>query len=256
MSRLRRPTVLMYHGFSVGRRPHDPYDLFVSDTALRAQLDHLRRRWVPLELDGYLAALDGGPAGRRRCLVTIDDALQSVCTVGAPLLVAAGVPAVLFVPTALLGRTTTWLPEQPDDPLLTDDELRQLAACGIEAGVHGADHTAMAGMTDVELHRHTVETREALADVTGVLPRAFAYPYGDLDERAVAAVAAAGYAVGFSVYRDRGRHALSRTDVKPADSLTALRLKLAFGPRYRCVWRASGMVKPLRKQLRRSAQRR
>jgi peptidoglycan/xylan/chitin deacetylase (PgdA/CDA1 family) len=252
----RRPTVLMYHGFSVGSRADDPYDLHVSDTQLALQLDHLRRsRWTTVDLDRYLSVLDGASCPSRSVLVTIDDALRSVLDVAAPLLAAAGVPAVLFVPPGLLGGTTTWLQQQPREPLLDGEGLRAAQQHGIDIGVHGWDHSSMAGMSDADLRRSTVQARDAVADVTGRRPRAFAYPYGDHDRRAVAAVAAAGYEVGFSVYKDAGRHALSRTDVKPRDSVAALRLKLACGPRYRVAWRAAGVVGPTRRLLRVGAQR-
>jgi peptidoglycan/xylan/chitin deacetylase (PgdA/CDA1 family) len=250
-----RPTVLMYHGFRGDEPVPDPYDLHVSATDLARQLELLRRcRWTALDLDGYLRHLASGRS-RRSYLVTVDDALCSVLEHAVPVLAAARVPALLFVPVGLVGRTTTWLDASPDLPVLDADGLCAVQDAGVELGVHGWDHARMAGMSDAELHRSTVEAREVLADLTGRVPRAFAYPYGDLDPRAVAAVAAAGYEVGFSVYRDRGRHALSRTDVKPADSLTALRVKLAAGPRYRAAWRVVGAAGPTRSVLRSVAQR-
>lgn len=252
----RRPTVLMYHGFRTDPTAHDPYDLAVLDTAFAAQLDHLRSRgWATLDLDGYLAALRSGGRPYRSCLVTIDDALRSVLDLGAPLLAGRGIPAVLFTPPGLLGGTTSWLERQPDMPILTAAELREVATMGVEIGVHGWDHTTMLGMSDDALRRNAVDARDAVGDCTGVVPRAFAYPFGDYDDRAIAAVAAAGFEVAFSVYDDRGPHAISRTDVKPGDSLPALRLKLACGARYRQVWRAVGALGPVRQRLRKSAQR-
>lgn len=251
-----RPTVLMYHGFAVGLRTHDPYDLHVDVAQLDAQLALLRRRRRPVDLDGYLEVLDGRAPSRRAVLVTIDDALASVASLAAPVLSRHGVPSVLFVPTGLVGATSSWLSEMPDEPLLDAAALRGLSAAGVELGVHGWDHTSMTGMSDTDLRRAVIDARDALADVSGVQPRAFAYPYGDLDRRAVEAVARAGYAVAFSVYRDDGRHAVSRTDVKPADSLRAVRIKLAAGPRYRLVWRAVGRLGPVRSTLRALAQRR
>ena len=249
-----RPTVLMYHGFSDGRRDHDPYHLVVSTQALQDQLSHLRTRgWTPLDLDGYLAALDSRGRPDRSFLVTVDDAMTSVAEHGAPVLARAGVPSVLFAPAGLLGLTTRWLEEMPDEPILDAAGLRALQDDGVEIGVHGWDHLTMAGMSDDQLRRHTVDAREAVADATGVLPRSFAYPFGDYDARAVDAVRRAGYEVAFSVYTDAGRHALSRSDVKPDDSVTAFRVKLL--PRYRLVWRAAGAAKPLRAALRRTAQR-
>ncbi|MCU1674565.1 MAG: Polysaccharide deacetylase [Frankiales bacterium] len=249
-----QPTVLMYHGFSHGYRTDDPYHLVVSDRNLDDQLGHLRTRgWTALDLDGYLTALDRRGLPGRSYLVTIDDALRSVAEVGAPVLARAGVPSILFTPPGLLGGTTRWLAEQPDEPILTSDQLRALSDDGMEMGVHGWDHATMKGMTDAELTRNTVDARAAVADATGVLPRAFAYPFGDYDERALAAVARAGYEVAFSVYDGRGRHAVPRVDVKPDDSVRAFRLKLI--PRYRLVWRAAGVVRPVRRLLRTAAQR-
>ena len=234
--------MLMYHGF--GTPPEDPYDLFVSEPALREQLQHLRRnRWRPLDLDGWLASRGG-----REYLVTIDDGFTSVATVGAPVLASRGIPSLLFVPPALLGGTTSYLEESPDERILDADALRELPATGMEIGVHGLDHTSMTGLSDAELRRHTREAREAVADVVGVVPRAFAYPFGWWDARAAKAVEAAGYDVAFSVYDDAGRYAISRVDVKPGDTLTALRVKLI--PGYRRIWRAAGAVKPLRRALR------
>jgi peptidoglycan/xylan/chitin deacetylase (PgdA/CDA1 family) len=244
----------MYHGFSEGYRLDDPYDLNVSDANVTAQLQHLRRQgWTALDLDGYLQAIDARGLPHRSFLVTIDDALQSVADVGAPVLQAAGVPSILFTPPGLLGGTTRWLEQQPDEPILSPDSLRALSDDGMEMGVHGWDHETMAGMSESDLRRNTVDARERVADVTGVLPRAFAYPFGDYDARAIDAVARAGYEVAFSVYTDDGRHAISRVDVKPDDSLRAFRLKLV--PRYRLLWRAVGVAKPVRRVLRRAAQR-
>lgn len=249
-----RPTALMYHGFSDGYRHDDPYHLVVSRQNLQAQLDLLRSRsWEALDLDGYLAALDRRGLSHRSFLVTIDDALQSVADHGAPVLAQAGVPAVLFAPAGLLGGTTRWLDLQPDEPILSAGGLRELHRDGMEIGVHGWDHADLRGMDDRTLRRNTAEARAAVADVTGELPRAFAYPFGSWDPRAIRAVADAGYDVAFSVYEDVGRHAVSRVDVKPDDSLTAVRLKLV--PRYRALWRAVGVVKPVRRLLRRTAQR-
>lgn len=255
MTMLRwRPTVLMYHGFSRGYRTDDPYDLNVSDDNVTAQLGHLQGQgWKALDLDGYLRALDTNGLPGRSYLVTIDDALQSVADVGADVLAAAGVPSVLFTPPGLLGQTTRWLDQQPNEPILSAAGLRELSDAGMEMGVHGWDHETMAGMSEVDLRRNTVTARETVADVTGVLPRAFAYPFGDYDERAIQAVARAGYEVAFSVYTDAGQHAISRVDVKPDDSLRAFRLKLV--PRYRLLWRAVGVAKPVRRLLRRTAQR-
>jgi len=242
------PRVLMYHGFCTDPPAEDPWSLFVRQNALQAQLALLADR-PRLDLDGYLGHLASPAAPRGSVLVTIDDGYRSVLTVAAPLFAAAGIRPVLFVSPALVtDPPSAGLPGMGREPLLTPDELRALPAYGVELGVHGLDHSTMAGMTDAELHAHTAGARDRLADLTGTQPRSFAYPLGVLDDRAARAVSAAGYAVAFSVDRDYGRWGVPRTGIAAADSTGAFRFKLS--PWYDVTWRATRPVTGLRHHVR------
>lgn len=242
----RRPVVLMYHGFAMARQVRDRENLLVSEGALRAQLGHLRsRRFVALDLDGYLGVLDRRARPGRSFLFTADDGYRSFGEIAAPLLAAAQVPSVLFVPPSVLGGTSSWVPEIADEPLLTPAELRGLTRMGVEIGVHGLDHTSLVGLSEAELARQTRGAREQVADLTGTLPRAFAFPFGAFDRRACQAVAAAGFEVAFSVFDDAGRYAISRVDVNASDNGPSFRLKLV--PGYRRWWRASNRLGPVRR---------
>jgi peptidoglycan/xylan/chitin deacetylase (PgdA/CDA1 family) len=239
------PVVLMYHGFAAARRSDDFENLMVPEQRLRQQLDHLRRAgWTALDLDGYLAALAWRRVPRS-FIVTLDDGFRSVLELGAPILAAAGVPAVLFMPAGLVGGHCSWMPDLATEPLLTADELRAVRAMGIEVGAHGLDHVSLLGMSDAELRRQTAGARERLADLTGAAPRSFAYPYGDFDQRAQAAVQTAGFEVAFSVFDDAGRYAISRVDVNATDNASSFRVKLL--PGYRRWWRAMNRLGPARR---------
>lgn len=241
------PVVLMYHYF--GDAPGaDPEKLFVQEQKFAAQLDHLRRRgWQALSLDRYLASQDGDPAPRRSYLVTIDDGHESVARV-APMLAAAGVPSVLFVCPGLLGDRARWAEAYPQERLLSAAELQNLLGSGVELGVHGWDHTRMAGMDEATLRRNVAEARTAVEAATGVRARAFAYPYGTHDAAARRAVAAAGYRTAFAVAREHGRFAVDRVFVQSTDSLLAFRLKLSLG--YRLLSRVGGRAWRLRHAVR------
>ena len=244
----RRPVVLMYHGFAAARQARDRENLLVPEGALRAQLGHLRsRRFTALDLDGYLDVFDRRARPGRSFLFTADDGYRSFGEIAAPLLAAANVPSVLFVPPAVLGGTSSWVPEIADEPLLNPDELRDLIRMGVEIGVHGLDHTSLVGLSDAELARQTRGARELLADLTGIPPRAFAYPFGALDQRTCLAVADAGFEVGFSVFDDAGRYGISRVDVNATDNGRSFRLKLV--PGYRRCWRASNRLGPVRRTV-------
>jgi lipopolysaccharide/colanic/teichoic acid biosynthesis glycosyltransferase/peptidoglycan/xylan/chitin deacetylase (PgdA/CDA1 family) len=241
---LRAPRVLMYHYF--GEAPGaDPENLFVTEAAFAAQLQHLRRRgWRALTLDEYLAALRGAPTPRRSYLLTIDDGHESAVSVAAPALAAAGVPSVLFVCPDRVGGRAEWTDDYQEERLAPAEELKGLPDLGMELGVHSADHTRMIGMGDEALQVHVADARDRLEATTGVRARSFAYPYGTHDAAARAAVAAAGYDVAFAVAREHGRFAVDRVFVRSTDSLLRFRFKLSVA--YRIVSRVGGRAWRLR----------
>lgn len=245
----RRTVVLMYHGFTERPRRDDPENLFVTLTDFERQLDHLLQHgWEPLDLDGFLAAADGGPRGRS-FLVTIDDGLESVAALAIPALRARSVPAVVFVPAGLVGGTADWLPQPPGERLLDGQRLRALAHDGgVEVGAHAFEHIDMRGLDARQLDRQSAQACKVLQEITGSPVRAFAYPFGAHDSGAREAVARTDCLVGFSVFEDEGRFAVSRVDVNATDTLTSFRLKLV--PGYRTWWRALGRAAIVRRLVR------
>jgi peptidoglycan/xylan/chitin deacetylase (PgdA/CDA1 family) len=226
--------------------------LFVPVAAFEDQLDHLLSHgWEALTLNEYLTAIGGGPRRPRTFLVTIDDGFTSVA-LAAPVLTSRSVPAVLFIPAGLLGGTAEWLPEPPDTPILAAEALRTLVRSSeLAVGGHGWDHTPMVDLQPAGAHRQTEDVRRLLQDLTGAEVQAFAYPFGAHDSLAREAVEAAGYAVAFSVFDDRGRFAVSRVDVNSTDTMQSFRLKLV--PGYRAWWRVLEHAGPLRRTVRRLA---
>ena len=250
----RAPVVLMYHGFAERRRADDPENLFVAVDQLARQLDALRDRgWVALGLDDYLAGLDGAPLPPRSFLLTVDDGFVSVRDLAAPVLRERGVPATLFVPTGLVDRTATWLPEPPHEPLLDAGSLRALDGDGVGVAVHGVDHRDLRGLDPAELDRQVAGSKRELEALLGHPVTAFAYPYGAHDAAARDAVRGAGYAVGFSVFDGPDRFAVPRVDVNATDTLASLRIKLL--PAYRTWWRLLQRAGWVRRVVRRVATR-
>lgn len=230
-----RPRVLLYHAFGTRTRQQDPHLLFVPTAVFERQMAALSHVMRPQDLNGFLSSVGTRRPSRPSFLVTMDDGYESMMYEAVPVLARHGVPAVMFVPPARVGRTSAWMPMMPDEPLLGVDELREVAGSGIEIGVHGNDHRLMVDLSDVELRRETVEARDAMADMLGRVPRAFAYPEGAFDARAIEAVRRAGYTVGFSVHEEAGRFAVSRLPVNRRDSMVTLAAKLLPGyqPLYR-----------------------
>ena len=193
----------------------------------------------------------GGALPRRPILVTFDDGDRTLVDVAAPALARRGIPAVAFVVTDLVGTDQPFwfaaveaaagraevnrLKTVPDDerraaiaqldpPLrqaqLTADELRALDAQGIAIGSHSATHPCLDRCGDDVIRDEVTRSFDALADLFGRPPVAFAYPNGNHDARARRAVADAGYRIAFAF-----DHRL--TSMPPPDPFAVSRLRLA-----------------------------
>ncbi|MFJ8538270.1 polysaccharide deacetylase family protein [Streptomyces sp. NPDC093591] len=240
----RQALVLMYHG--VGRRSarQDPFCLFVPpDTLYRQLRGLLDRGWTPLTLDRYLH----GRFPRRSVLVTFDDGYQALLDEGLPVLRKLGFPATAFVLSGVLGGTSAWMAEMPDEPLLDAAGVRALADAGLDVECHGWDHSDLVNAGTGTLARNLVDAPAVLADITGKRARAFAYPYGTHDAAARRAVAEAGFEIAFSVHDAAGRYAVRRVDINATEVDATFRVKTWRG--YPTIRRMSGAVPLLRPAL-------
>ena len=94
--------------------------------------------------------------------------------------------------------------------VVTWEEVARLAEGGVEPGAHSCGHHLLTELSRAEQRREIVESRRVIQERTGVAPRAFCYPNGNLDEGIVAMVQEAGYDVAFSV-----RHGTARPGDDP-----------------------------------------
>ena len=146
------------------------------------------------------------PPATRTLTVTFDDAYRSVYDEARPVLESLGVPATVFVPTALIGTerpmawpgTDQWL-DSPHAGELTPmswDELGELSELGWELGSHTRTHPRLPTL-DADAMREELEgSRADLEERIGTACTSIAYPYGDYDEAVVAASRQAGFSAG------------------------------------------------------------
>lgn len=243
---MTRPLVLMYHGVDRVPAARDPYGMFVTPAAFRAQVECLLESgFVPVSEQSYLDALRGARLPRKAVLLTFDDGYVGVGEHALPVLASFGLPSVLYVPSGLIGGHSEWLEPRHRHRLMSGAELRALPAQGMSVGAHGFDHSDLTTLSDADLRRHTVETRQALGAVLGHEVSSFAFPYGTQDARARAAVRAAGYQAAFAVHDGADGFAIPRVDVNAVDTLRTFRLKLR--PLYPAARRATNRFPAVRR---------
>ena len=216
---IRRPVpVLMYH--AVGHAPTEAaFELSVSPEAFAEQMNLISEYGgTPLttaEL-GH-AWRTGGTLPDRPVLVTFDDGYEGVHRHALPVLRRHGFGASLFV-------STGWLRGQYDngkalDTMLDWDQVRELAAQGVEIGGHSHTHPQLDQLDDEVLAYEIERCRELVAAETGVKPVSFAYPYGYSSRRVRQAVRSGGFDQALAVNNalaggSQGPYALTRLTVR------------------------------------------
>jgi peptidoglycan/xylan/chitin deacetylase (PgdA/CDA1 family) len=225
MSTPRPPIVLMYH--SVMPYGHDPYLVTVCPTRLERQFGWLRARGLRgVSMRELLAAQD---SGRAQGLVglTFDDGYADFAEYVVPALHRHDFSATVFVIAGLLGGTNQWDPLGPRKPLMTADQVADVAADGVEIGSHSMNHLPLARLNPVALAEEIHRSRRLLRDVSGQPVTGFCYPYGDISAQAIESVRAAGYDYGCAIWRSphTSRLALPRTYVGDVDTGVRLRAK-------------------------------
>jgi peptidoglycan/xylan/chitin deacetylase (PgdA/CDA1 family) len=184
---------LMYHSVSAVGGPMR--DLAVPARLLAEQLAALTD--AGYRLVGLSEALDRLDAGstERLLALTFDDGYRDFLTAGVPALQAAGAGATLYAAVGHLGGQAGWLGRWAPDfgPMLTWDELAEVAAAGVEIGNHGLIHHPLDVLPAARLRREVVRGRDLLEQRLQRRVRSFAYPHGYHSRRVRGVVASTGH---------------------------------------------------------------
>src|SRR2546423_10104825 len=166
-------------------------DLFVSPWQFEAQMADLADRgFQSLSLNRFLGGLD------KAVLITFDDAYAHVPETVTPILKRYGFSATMFVPAANLGGPNRWdagkHPRLATLDIATPEQIRSLAAGPWEIASHGWRHVDLRAIEPRVCLEQLTNSREILSSLSGKPVRAFAYPYGYVDDQVEHTARAAG----------------------------------------------------------------
>jgi peptidoglycan/xylan/chitin deacetylase (PgdA/CDA1 family) len=231
----RAVPVLLYHAFS----EHDQSSRFVLTSGAFARQMRLLSllRFTVLSYEQFADSLREGrlPTGRT-VVLTIDDGYVDNVDVALPILERHGFSATIFLVSGRLGDVNDWSDAAPlrGRQLLSVQQLDGLRDRGIELGAHTRTHCSLPEVDDERLAEEVASSRSDLEHALGIPVRTFAYPYGRLDERAVAAVERAGFVSACTTeprLASLDDHLLRvpRIEIKRSDSLLRFLRKVLFG---------------------------
>jgi peptidoglycan/xylan/chitin deacetylase (PgdA/CDA1 family) len=197
---MRPPTtvaVLMYH--SVAATTTSSFARLTVDPVLFAEHMAMLRE-QPFDVIPFGEVPRALAAGRDAVAISIDDGLADAAGDAAPLLLAHGLPATLFVPSGFVGGTASWLRgPDADRAMVSWSELDQLARAGFEVGSHGRMHLAADVNAPELVRRDAAESKFELEGRLGTDVTSFAYPFGYHTAGARRAIREAGFAQACAV---------------------------------------------------------
>jgi len=124
-----------------------------------------------------VGAFEVGP----KVTFSFDDGSKRIFENAAPVLAEYGFPGVLYGESGPLNSGEDWV--------MSWDEVRSLRdGNGWEIGSHTISHPYLTGLSDVELERELLGSRDDFA-AEGIDVKSFASPYGDYDARVLTAIA-------------------------------------------------------------------
>ncbi len=180
--------ILIYHSI----RPYIQSDTkgarrwIATPETLESELSWLRDNgYTSVTFDALAAHIESGAAlPSRPVIISFDDDWQSQYDNAVPLLSKYGFTATFFVWVRAVGRAhhMSW------------DEIRGLDAEGMEIGCHTLTHLILPKLKSDDQLRHEITAAKDLIEAhIGHPVTSLAYPFGQYDERVVAAARDAGF---------------------------------------------------------------
>jgi peptidoglycan/xylan/chitin deacetylase (PgdA/CDA1 family) len=204
MSKDHLPVIVLYY-HRVADDGANPWT--IAPALFLRQMRWLQERFDFISLHDAQSRVRRGYNPQPCVTVTFDDGYADNCREAIPWLVKHRIPCTYFVTlqNVLSGepfshdlvRGHRFAPNTPE-------QLRAMAAAGVEIGVHAYTHADLGPISDPRLlHYEVVAAREVLQNVLRRPVRYFAFPYGqhhNLNAEAIELAQAAGYAGVCSAY--------------------------------------------------------
>ncbi len=223
--------ILMFHSISQYATPKfKPFT--VSPVLFARQMAYLHQQaYSPITVTQFIDARTGGATAlpERPVVLTFDDGFADFYIEALPVLKRYGFPATLYVATAFVNNTSRWLRREGEAsrPMLTWDQVAEIAANGIECGGHSHSHPQLDTIPLSMVQDEIVQCKRLLEHHLGQEVFSFAYPFGYHSTAIKQLVREAGYTSACAVKYEMCSEttdpfALTRLIVRPDTNVDAL----------------------------------
>lgn len=179
--------VLFYHRVA----DEHPNGWSICNRAFQRQIRWLKKHTDVVSLEEIQNRMKNGRNDRTAVAITFDDGYAENCEQAIPFLIEQQVPMTYFVALDFLTSGRPFPHDAQQDqplPVNTPEQIRELAASGIEIGAHTRNHCDVGAISDPEtMVDEIVHATDELAELSEQPIRYFAFPYGQPNNLSAAA---------------------------------------------------------------------
>jgi len=190
------PVVLMYHRVNSYRKN----ELSVRPEEFRKQVAWLAAHgFVNVRMSDLESGAETLSAHARMVLFTFDDGYEDNCTVALPILKEHAYSAIFYLPVNYISSNVLASRDRRESNRLehnrrmTWEQVRSLAAEGMEIGSHGLNHLRLSRISAAAAMREIADSKAALEAILSRPVTSFCYPGGRYRAEHVEMVRQSGY---------------------------------------------------------------
>jgi peptidoglycan/xylan/chitin deacetylase (PgdA/CDA1 family) len=176
--------ILMYHSISEPERAnHQRWPFAVSPALFAEHIKYLYEHgYVALTVTQLITLLyhNRQSLPEQPVVVTFDDGYADFFTNALPVLKRYNFVATLYITTAFVGGTSSWLwrEKEATHPMLTWEQIAEINRQGIECGGHSHTHPQLDLLSLSAARREIIQNKELLEQHLDQKIASFAYPHG------------------------------------------------------------------------------
>lgn len=192
--------VLMYHRVVTEAPEHSQHGIWVTARSFEQNLILLKQRgFSSVTFEQYQLFLNGKCSlPMKPVIITFDDGYEDNYTHAFPLLMKYGFSAVIFIVTDAMRRANFWDANEPQVPLLNNEQISEMSMAGIEFGSHTVTHPNLTQCSPEQIRKEFIDSKQMIEQLTGKEIISIAYPYGAVNDTAKSLAIEAGYKFGIA----------------------------------------------------------
>jgi peptidoglycan/xylan/chitin deacetylase (PgdA/CDA1 family) len=139
--------------------------------------------------------------GRLPAAFTFDDCYAHLADVLPRLIELFEIQPLIFVPTALIGKSNSWDYSHMFrvDPHMDRQAMRMLAERGVQFGSHGHQHVDLSSLSERRLMIDLRQSKEILEDIIRTEVNTISYPFGRASSTVTDVARACGFKYGYTM---------------------------------------------------------